>query len=178
MILPIYLYGNDVLRKKSQNIDLGTDLSNIINDMFDTMNNAFGCGLAAPQIGQNINLFITEIPDDSCEFLIKKIFINPVFEILDKNSLNSMDEGCLSLPNITVPVKRFSKIRASYFDENWIKKEEVLNDFQSRVFLHEYDHLIGKMIIDYLDERKVKDLSKELENIEKKNFKKNNILYK
>jgi peptide deformylase len=153
MIYPITVYGDPVLRKKTTDIDhnyLG--LEKLVADMFDTMHNAEGVGLAAPQIGLTVRVFVVDLsPLGDEEPLLKdfiKAFINP--HIIEKEGDKVlMDEGCLSLPGLREDVLRFNTIRMKYFDENWQEYDEVFNGFAARVLQHEYDHLDGIMFIDY-----------------------------
>jgi peptide deformylase len=141
MILPIILYGNPILRKKCKDINPHyPSLKKMIEDMFETMDKAEGIGLAAPQIGQNVRLFITSK---------NKVFINSkVLKIYGKNYKSQ--EGCLSIPSIFEEIERPSHIEIEYYDEYWIKHKEILDGLNSRVIQHEYDHIEGKLFIDYL----------------------------
>ncbi len=136
------------LRKKSIAIENNVDLFEIIsameNMLYKTPNSV---GLAAPQVGLNIKLFITYVPEPTGRE--KRVFINP--KIVKKlGKLTSEIEGCLSLPNIQVPVLRNEKILIEYYDRWWVKRKEVFSGMVCRVIQHEQDHLNGKLIIDYL----------------------------
>ncbi|WGH28056.1 MAG: peptide deformylase [Candidatus Shikimatogenerans bostrichidophilus] len=151
MILPILLYNNKKLRKKSKNIKKNHNLNliNIINNMFETMYFYKGIGLSAPQIGKNINLFILGINN------IKMIFINSkIIKFSKKKILNK--EGCLSLPNIYVNIYRKKSIYIKYYNYKWEKKIINLYNIYSIIFQHEFDHINGKLIIDYLSKKKYK----------------------
>ncbi|MDH3004706.1 MAG: peptide deformylase [Candidatus Shikimatogenerans sp. JK-2022] len=145
MIYSILLYNKKnkfILRKKSKTIKKNTNLKQIINNMFKTMKFYNGIGLAAPQIGKNIKLFIIKIKKK------KKIFINPkIIKYYKKEIINK--EGCLSFPNFFLNIKRKKTIYIKYYNELWEKKEKKINNLLSIVFQHEYDHLKGKLIIDY-----------------------------
>ena len=154
MILPIYIYGQPVLRKVAE--DIAPDYPNLkelIANMFETMSNADGVGLAAPQIGLSIRVVVIDldvISDDYPEYKgFKKAFINPhILEVSGEEE--SMDEGCLSLPGIHESVKRGNKIHVTYLDENLVAHDEEVEGFLARVMQHEFDHLEGKMFIDHI----------------------------
>ena len=167
MILPIVLYGNDILRKKNKDVLLEEDFSILINDMFETMYNANGIGLAAPQIGKNINLFVADIGSfGENEYNKKKIIaINPVLEFPKENEIIEDIEGCLSIPNIGGNVRRYKTVKIKYYDEKKKYKEEEYHDWAARVIQHETDHLCQKLYIDYLQANK--DLTNALEKIKK-----------
>jgi len=178
MILPILAYGDPILKKESEEIDeTYTDLETLIEDMFETMYRAKGVGLAAPQIGKNIRLFIVdgspfaekeEGEDDDPRALgienFKKVFINPIIEE-EKGEEWSFQEGCLSIPKIRENVSRKSDIVISYYDENWELKEERYSGYAARIIQHEYDHIEGVLFTDYLSPLKRKLLKKKLNNI-------------
>ena len=178
MILPILAYGDPILKKESEEIDeTYTDLESLIEDMFETMYKAKGVGLAAPQIGKNIRLFIVdgspfaekeEGEDDDPRALgienFKKVFINPIIEE-EHGEEWSFQEGCLSIPKIRENVSRKSDIVISYYDENWELKEERYSGYAARIIQHEYDHIEGILFTDYLSPLKRKLLKKKLNNI-------------
>jgi len=154
MILPIYVYGHPILRKVSVDIDKDYEgFDKLLKDMWQTMYETDGVGLAAPQIGKNIRLFVIdanpfeEIDPKAKGF--KKAFINA--EITDRSGEEwTMEEGCLSIPNINEDVDRADKVHIKYYDENWDFHEEDYEGHVARVIQHEYDHLEGKMFIDYV----------------------------
>ena len=154
MIYPIFVYGNQVLRKIAKKIDRDYEnLSQIIENMWETMYHADGVGLAAPQTGQSINLFVIdgkELSDDHPELKnFKKVFINA--ELIEtEGETDSLQEGCLSLPGIREDVTRPKRIRITYFDEKFQFHDEVYEDQQARIIQHEYDHIEGKLFIDHL----------------------------
>lgn len=154
MILPIYLYGHPVLRKVAKDIPQDyPNLKELIGNMFETMYNADGIGLAAPQVGLDIRLFVIDLEpladDDPRYGEFKKVFINPqIVEYLDE--VVKMEEGCLSLPGINESVERESRIRIQYYDENFVSHDEVYGDFFARCIQHEYDHIEGKLFIDHI----------------------------
>lgn len=178
MILPIVAYGDPVLRKMGKEIERDhPGLEELIADMQETMKNAQGVGLAAPQIGKDIRLFLIdaapfaeneELDDEEREFLrdFKRTFINP--EIVEEEGDEwAFTEGCLSIPNINEDVYRPETIRVKYLDENFNEKEEELSGLPARIFQHEYDHIEGILFTDRLSSLKKRLLKKKLENISK-----------
>jgi peptide deformylase len=161
MVYPIMLYGSPVLRKVSKDIDKNFNgLKTLIEDMFDTMYKAEGMGLAAPQIGKSLRLFILDASamkesDPSLEGF-KKVFINPLIAEEDGEEW-SFNEGCLSIPLIREDVLRKQRIRIKYFDENWNYHDDYFDDVKARIIQHEYDHLNGILFTD-----KVSPLTKKL----------------
>jgi peptide deformylase len=156
MILPIKLYGDSILRKSCKEIDVfDHTIYQFITDMFDTMYQVYGIGLAAPQVGRNVRIFII----DTSTFLIenkkntykhlKRVFINP--EIIKRYGKTwKLKEGCLSIPNIIAKIERYEYIQIRYHNEYLEKCEEIFQGFPARVIQHEYDHIEGKLFIDYL----------------------------
>lgn len=173
MIYPIVMYGDAVLRKKAADIEEGTDLTQLIADMYETMDAANGVGLAAPQIGKAIRLFVVDgtpmqEEDDDAEDMtgFKKAFINPV--ILEEEGEEwDFEEGCLSIPNIREKVSRKETVRIRYYDEGWNLKEEEYEGLKARIIQHEYDHIEGKLFIDYLTPLKKRMLKGKLADISK-----------
>ena len=171
MVYPIVVYGDPILRKRAKEIKKDSvDIPSLVLDMFDTMYAAHGIGLAAPQIGRSIRLFVVdgttleEEKEDMTGF--KKIFINP--ELMDEEGNEwEFEEGCLSIPNIRENVSRMEQVRIRYFDELWNKKDEVYTGIKARIIQHEYDHLDGKMFIDYLSPLKKRMLKGKLTDISK-----------
>nr|WP_302828997.1 peptide deformylase [uncultured Bacteroides sp.] len=154
MILPIYVYGQPVLRKVAE--DIAPDYPNLkelIQNMFETMNNADGVGLAAPQIGLPIRVVTIDLDvlsEDFPEYKnFRKAYINAhILEVSGEEV--SIEEGCLSLPGIHEAVKRGNKIRVKYLDEDLVEHDEIVEGYLARVMQHEFDHLDGKMFIDHL----------------------------
>lgn len=152
MILPVYLYGQPVLRKEAEDVPNDyPELKQLVANMFETMYNADGVGLAAPQIGLSLRLLVIDadvMGDDFPECKgFKRAMVNP--DIVEQSEEEvSMEEGCLSLPGIHEKVSRAKTIRIKYFDENWVEHEEVVTDFAARVVQHECEHLEGHMFID------------------------------
>jgi peptide deformylase len=170
MVYPIVVYGDPILRKKSTEVKEGTDLKQFIADMYETMYAANGIGLAAPQIGKAIRVFVVdgtslkEEVEDMSGF--KKEFINPM--ILESNGTPwPFEEGCLSIPNIRENVERPEKIRIRYYDADWTMKEEEYDGVKARIIQHEYDHIEGKLFIDYLSPLKKRMLKGKLTDISK-----------
>jgi peptide deformylase len=153
MILPVIKYGHPVLRQVAKEITPSyPDLSQFIKDMWSTVYRTDGIGLAAPQVGQSIRLFVIDLDvfrDEYPELKgFKKIFINPQIEFLPSKNVK-FSEGCLSLPGIYKNVKRPDRIRITYQDEAFNSITEEYSGFASRVIQHEYDHLEGRLFIDY-----------------------------
>lgn len=153
MILPIYTYGQPVLRKVSQDIDADyPELDSLIANMFETLTDSEGIGLAAPQIGLNIRLVIIDldvISDDLPEYKdYKRVFINPHIIEYDDTETETMEEGCLSLPGIHENVKRPTRIHVKYLDRDFVEHDEWISGYLARVMQHEFDHLDAKMFVD------------------------------
>lgn len=156
-----------MLRKRATDIKEGTDLTELIKDMYETMHAAHGIGIAAPQIGKSIRLFVvdgTTLDDEPTLVDFKRIFVNPT--ILDETGDEwDFEEGCLSIPNIREDIARPEKVRIKYFDENWKAHEEEFDGMKARIIQHEYDHLEGKLFIDYLTSLKKRMIKSKLGNI-------------
>ena len=178
MVLPIIAYGDPILRKVGENITKDyPDLDTLLANMQDTMKNARGVGLAAPQIGKAIRLFLVdtspfaeddELDEEEREFLksFNKIFINA--KILKEEGDDWIfSEGCLSIPNINEDVSRAETITIEYHDENFKKHTETVSGLAARVIQHEYDHIEGILFTDKLSSLKKRLLKKKLENISK-----------
>ena len=176
MIIPIYGYGEPVLRQVGEEITPNyPNLSAIIDNMYDTMYNAYGVGLAAPQVGLPIRLFIidTEPFSDSNDLTkdeqlqlknFKKTFINAKM-ILEDGKEWGFNEGCLSIPDVREDVYRNERITIEYCDENFIKKTEVFDGLIARVIQHEYDHIEGVLFTDKISMLKKTLIKKKLQNI-------------
>jgi len=178
MVLPIMAYGSPVLRKMGSTITEDyPNLEELISNMRETMKNARGVGLAAPQIGAAIRLFLVdtspfseddELSEEERDILknFNKIFINP--KILSEEGNDwAFNEGCLSIPNINEDVLRKDTLTIEYLDENFKKKVETINGLVARVVQHEYDHIEGVLFTDKLSSLKKRLLKKKLENISK-----------
>jgi peptide deformylase len=169
MIYPIVMYGDPVLRQRAKDIEHGTDLTQLISDMMETMDAASGIGLAAPQIGKSIRLFVvdgTGLEDEPGMESFKKTFINP--QVLEEYGTPwEFEEGCLSIPNIREKVSRKETLKIRYYDEKWELKEEEYDGMKARIIQHEYDHIEGKLFIDYLTPLKKRLLKGKLSDISK-----------
>ncbi len=171
MILPIYLYGQPVLRRETEDIDENyPELKQLVSDMYETLTQADGCGLAAPQIGRSIRLFVvdgSELGEDYPECKdFKKAFVNP--EIVEESEETAVySEGCLSLPGISENVTRAKSIRIHYYDENFQEHEEDYTGFQARIIEHEYDHLEGNVFTDRISPIRRQFVKGKLTNIVK-----------
>lgn len=181
MILPIVVYGDPVLRKVGVDIDKSYEgLDELIKNMFETMYNANGVGLAAPQIGKAIRLFVIDTgpfaeseDDEDDEFTpeqkkqleaFKKVFINA--RILNEEGTDwKFNEGCLSIPKIREDVSRKPNIEIEYFDEKFVKHTEKYDGVIARVIQHEYDHIEGKLFTDIISPFKRKMISGKLADI-------------
>lgn len=153
MILPIYTYGQPVLRKVAQDIDKDyPELKELISNMWETLASSEGIGLAAPQIGLPIRVVVIDLDllkEDFPEYEgFKKVFINAHIEDYDDSETETSSEGCLSLPAIHENVKRPTRIHVTYQDENFTEHDEWVEGYLARVMQHEFDHLEGKMFID------------------------------
>ena len=174
MILPIYVYGWPLLRKKSEVIASDyPNLQQLVADMYETMYQAEGCGLAAPQIGLNIRLIVIdgslladeENPDDTLK-TFKKTLINLVITERTGDE-QAYEEGCLSFPKIRESVKRPSKIKIEYFDENFQPHSEEYEGMAARIIQHEYDHIEGVFFIDRISPLRRKLITAKLNAIAK-----------
>ena len=153
MILPIYIYGQPVLRKESADIEKDyPNLKELLANMFETMEESNGVGLAAPQIGLNIRVVVIDLDvlsEDFPEYKgFKKGFINPHIIEYDETNTESLEEGCLSLPGIQEKVTRPTRIHVQYLDEDLNEHDEWVEGYMARVMQHEFDHLDAKMFID------------------------------
>ena len=153
MILPIYTYGQQALRKVSVDLDAEyPNLKELIANMFETLTASDGVGLAAPQIGKDIRLAVIDLDVLAEEYPeykdFRKAYINPHIVEYDDSEMESMEEGCLSLPGIHEPVKRPTRIRVKYVDEDFNEHDEWVEGYLARVMQHEFDHLDAKLFID------------------------------
>ena len=167
MILPIYLYGSEVLRRENTEVDL-TDkegIAKLLEDMKDTLKVADGCGLAAPQVGVNKRLVIVDGRDlsDTYEGLhdFVRVMINPVV-VEESQKTCEYSEGCLSVPGIYAEVVRPSKIKVEYYNEALEKVVEEFDGFACRMVQHELSHLEGNLFVDNLSPIRRKMLSRKL----------------
>lgn len=168
MVLPIVAYGHPVLKKKG--IELEKDYENLdslLENMWETMYHANGIGLAAPQVGLAVRLFVIDtiqMFEKEPEKGIKKVFINPTI-LEEDGKLWPYEEGCLSIPHIRADVNRLSKIRISYFDQNFKEYIEEFDEINARVIQHEYDHIEGKLFTEKIKPLKKRMLKRKLEAI-------------
>jgi peptide deformylase len=174
MILPIYVYGSEVLRTKAKEIDLNSidkeEFNQFIADMYQTMKSADGVGLAAPQVGKSIRFLVVDGSDfsDTYSYLknFRRTMINP--RLLEESEETIVfSEGCLSIPDVHCDVIRPKKIKVEYYDENYERKVEEFDDFACRMVQHEMDHLEGVMFVDHAAPIRKKMLSSRLHNISK-----------
>jgi len=179
MVLPIVAYGHPVLRKIAQDIDANfPQLDKLIADMWETMYASNGVGLAAPQVNKDIRLFIVDSqqifnnlePDEKEKFPdgpgIKQVFINAHLEGANGEKW-SYNEGCLSIPKIREDISRNENVTLRFVDENFKPHVETYRGITARVVLHEYDHIEGKLFIDYLTPLKRKLMKGKLDDISK-----------
>ncbi|MDO3693463.1 peptide deformylase [Wenyingzhuangia sp. chi5] len=178
MILPIIAYGDPVLRKVGKEIDQDyPELSTLIANMWETMENANGVGLAAPQIGKSIRLFVIDatpfaededLEEGEKEVLqnFRKVFINAKIESEEGDEW-AFEEGCLSIPEIREEIWRNETIHVTYQDENFKTHKATYSGLAARVFQHEYDHIEGVLFTDKVSSLKKRLLKKKLENISK-----------
>lgn len=176
MIVPIVGYGDPVLRKECADITKDyPDLENVIDNMFDTMENAYGVGLAAPQIGLPVRLFVVDcspfaddedLSEEEREKLqhFQRVFINAKI-VKEEGEEWAFNEGCLSIPGVREDVYRKPVITIEYVDENFEQKSEVLDGYAARVVQHEYDHIEGVLFTDKISSLKKKLNGKKLQNI-------------
>ena len=178
MVLPIVAYGHTVLRKVAHEIDgQYPNLPKLIEDMWETMYASNGVGLAAPQVNRDIRLFVMDSAqifankDEEDETYpdapgIKQAFINPKVVELHGDDW-AYNEGCLSIPKVREDIKRAEEVTLSYQDEDFKKHTKKFNGITARIILHEYDHIEGKLFIDYLSHLKKKLLKRKLDDISK-----------
>ena len=178
MILPIIAYGSPVLKKKAEDISKDyPKFDELLENMFETMYNASGVGLAAPQIGLSIRLFIVDAKpfseDESLSDLeknelesFKRVFINP--QIIEENGIEwDFNEGCLSIPDVHEDIFRKPEITVEYLDENFTPQKEKLTGLAARVVQHEYDHIEGILFTDRISNLKKRLIKNKLTNISK-----------
>jgi len=171
MTLPIFVYGSPVLRKVSEEISRDfPNFKSFVEDLWETMYKSDGVGLAAPQVGRNIRMFVIDgsamSDDDSTMTDFKKAFINP--KIISRQGENWIfNEGCLSLPNIREDISRPESITMEYYDENFNFFMEEFGGLKARIIQHEYDHLDGVLLVDHISAIKRKLLASKLNAISK-----------
>jgi peptide deformylase len=176
MILPIVAYGDPVLKREADEIDKDFEgLQELIDDMFETMYSAQGIGLAAPQVGESIRLFIVdaspfgedeEDPEAQKVSDFKEVFINARI-VEEKGDPFVFQEGCLSIPNIREDVERDDTIVIEYYDRDWNFQRKTFDGYAARIIQHEYDHIEGILFTDHLKPLKKKLLKRKLTDISK-----------
>lgn len=158
-----------MLRQRAKDIEHGTDLKQLVGDMFETLEAANGIGLAAPQIGKSIRLFIVDgsgLEEEPGMEDFRKAFVNA--QIIEESGTPwEFEEGCLSIPNIREKITRKEQLRIRYFDEDWNEHEETFEGMKARIIQHEYDHIEGRMLVDYLTPLKKRLLKGKLADISK-----------
>jgi peptide deformylase len=177
MVLPIVAYGHPVLRKMAEDVTPEyPELKKLIADMWDTMYSSNGVGIAAPQINKAVRLFVVDTDqivkdfddqdkkDYPNEVAIKQVFINAE-KIEESGKLWSYNEGCLSIPKVREDISRHNTVRLRYLDEHFKEHEAEFSGITGRVILHEYDHIEGKLFIDYLAPLKKRLIKKKLDDI-------------
>ena len=175
MIYPIYIYGSSVLRKEAQ--DVAPDypgLGELVSDMFETMYESDGVGLAAPQIGKSLRMFVIDADPFSRDYPegkgFKRVCINP--QIIERSEDTWLfSEGCLSVPGVHEQVERPSKVKVRYLDENMVEHTEELDGINARVFQHEFDHLDGNVFTDRLPQIRKTLIKGRLQKMSKGNYK-------
>lgn len=172
MILPIYLYGSEVLRRENEEVDIRNreEVLKLVEDMKDTLKVADGCGLAAPQVGVNKRLVIVDGRDltETYDYLkdFFRVMINPVV-LEESEETCEFSEGCLSVPGIYAEVRRPSRIKVEYIDENFEKVVEEFDRFACRMVQHELSHLDGNLFVDNVSPLRRKMLARKLQAISK-----------
>lgn len=179
MILPIVAYGHPVLRKECHDINADyPELKKLIEDMWETMYSSNGVGIAAPQVNRDIRIFVVDTEQIVANFddedkerypnekPVKRVFIN-AHRVETTGEEWAYSEGCLSIPKIHEDVMRPEAIRLRYMDENFEEHEETFDGVTARVIMHEYDHIDGKLFIDYLPAIKKRLIKKKLSDISK-----------
>ena len=172
MILPIYLYGSEVLRRENEEVDIRNreEVLKLVEDMKDTLKVADGCGLAAPQVGVNKRLVIVDGRDltETYDYLkdFFRVMINPVV-LEESEETCEFSEGCLSVPGIYAEVRRPSRIKVEYIDENFEKVVEEFDRFACRMVQHQLSHLDGNLFVDNVSPLRRKMLARKLQAISK-----------
>ncbi|MCR4614396.1 MAG: peptide deformylase [Bacteroidaceae bacterium] len=174
MILPMYIFGQPVLRKVAEDIPSDYEgLQDLINNMFETLKNAEGVGLAAPQVGLPIRVVVVDldcISEDEPQFKgFLRTYINGHI-IEESEDTDDYEEGCLSLPGIHEKVRRPRKVRIQYLDRDLQPHDEWVDGFVARVIQHEFDHLEGRMFVDHISGLRKQMIKKKLLNMSKGNF--------
>ena len=170
MKYPIYIYGSPVLRKVAEKITPEyPNLEKFIDDMFETLYGSEGVGLAAPQVGKSINLFVVDASHYEEFDLGKRVFINAEIYERDGEEITE-SEGCLSVPGINEKVRRHDRIKIRYKDENFRQYDEEYSGYAARIIQHEYDHIEGRMFVDHLSPLRKTLIANKLSTIAKGKF--------
>lgn len=170
MVLPIYLYGSDILRGDAAEADLSDKeyINGLVADMKETLKSADGCGLAAPQVGVGLRVLIVDgdVVADVYDYLkgFRRTMINPVL-VSASDETREYQEGCLSVPGIYADVRRPAKITVEYYDENFQKQTEEFDRFACRMIQHEMDHLDGNLFVDRVAPIRKKMIGRKLQGI-------------
>ena len=172
MILPVYLLGHPVLREETEDITPDyPELKTLIDNMWETMYNSDGVGLAAPQIGKSISLIVIDGSPLADEFPeckdFKLVLINPELEVIEDEEPVSRPEGCLSIPGVNETVKRHEHVKLTWLDENFQPHEQEFRGFASRIIQHEFDHLLGEVFTDHISGIRKQMIRAKLQNIAK-----------
>lgn len=172
MILPVYIYGQPVLRQVAEPIDKDfPGLAELIQNMKDTMYDSDGIGIAAPQVGVSARVIYIDVDALSDKFPELKdkrlVLINPEIDIDEDSPIESREEGCLSVPGIHENVTRHTKLHINYFDENWQAHDEDIEGFLARVIQHEFDHLEGHVFTDHISAIRKQMIRNKLNNMVK-----------
>lgn len=175
LILPIYTYGQPVLRKVAQDITPDyPDLDSLIENMFETNTHSNGVGLAAPQIGKSIRVVVIDLDvlkEDFPEYAgYRKAFINAHILEYDDSDKETLEEGCLSIPGLSENVTRPKRVHVRYTDQNWQEHDEWVDGYAARVMQHEFDHLEGVMYVDRVSPFRKQLIRNKLHAISKGNF--------
>lgn len=170
MILPIYLYGQPVLRKEAEEIEPGyPNLKQLIADMYETMSQSDGVGLAAPQIGLSKRIVVidADVLKESFPELagVKLTLINPELDIIEDGKKVTREEGCLSIPGLSEPVARYEKVRINWLDEDFNEHEQTFEGFLARIIQHECDHLDGILYTDQISPIRKQLIRNKMRNI-------------
>ena len=169
MIFPIVLYGDPVLKKKAKEVQQGDEsVKEFVDNLFETMEAAQGVGLASPQVGHSLRVFVVDTTpmEDNEEDGLRQAFINPIM-LEEEGDPWAFEEGCLSIPGIREDVNRKPHVRIKYFDEDWNEHEKEFDGIQARVIQHEYDHIEGILFTDYISSFKKRLLKGKLAKISK-----------
>ncbi|NBU70783.1 MAG: peptide deformylase [Bacteroidetes bacterium] len=169
MILPIYLYGHPVLTSPALDVDLMDPiLPGLIQDMFETMYAASGVGLAAPQIGRPMKLFVMDASgfDEKRFAQEKRVFVNPII-LQEEGEPWPFNEGCLSIPDVRGDVLRKPRVQVEWTDQDGKRQLQWFDDMPARIIQHEYDHLLGKLFVGYLSPLRRQMVQRRLQSIQK-----------